>query len=181
MGLGALGWGALCYRRGVASDSFLAGLTMIVPNPARPVVRGRALRYLRLISLFAGVLALIHPPLLLRSVAHAIPDMLEPFVMLAGMGLAAGGYFVIGLAGHRMRRSPELRSLAALLMMMPFAASATVVWHGGSSTTLLRICGFLMAFTLVLYMSFIYPLMHTPKRKAQPVEDYSQPASRAIR
>ena len=152
---------------------------MSVPNPARPVVRGRALRYLRLFSLFAGVLALIHPPLLLRSMAHLIPDMAEPFVMLGGMLLAAGGYFVIGLAGHRMRRSPELRSLAALLMMMPFAASATVVWHGGSSPTLLRICGFLMVFTLVLYMSFIYPLVHTPRPRAP--KDYSQPASRAIR
>ncbi|MGI4720605.1 MAG: hypothetical protein ACRYGO_08940 [Janthinobacterium lividum] len=151
---------------------------MSVPNPARPVVRGRALRYLRLTSLFAGVLALIHPPLLLRSIAHAIPDMAEPFVMLGGMLLAAGGYFVIGLAGHRMRRSPPLRSLAALLMMMPFAASAAVVWHGGSPT-LLRICGFLMAFTLVLYMSFIYPLMHTPKPRHG--TGYSQPASRAIR
>ncbi len=151
---------------------------MSVPNPARPVVRGRALRYLRLASLFAGVLALIHPPLLLRSVAHAIPDMAEPFVMLGGMVLAAGGYFVIGLAGHRMRRSPPLRSLAALLMMMPFAASATVVWHGGSPM-LLRICGFLMAFTLVLYMTFIYPLMHTPKPR--PGKAYSQPASHAMR
>ncbi|MFC0251380.1 hypothetical protein [Massilia consociata] len=157
---------------------------MSVPNPARPVVRGRALRYLRLLSLLAGVMALIHPPLLLRSVAHAIPDIAEPFVMLAGMLLAAGGYFVIGLAGHRMRRSPALRSLASLLMKMPFAASATVVWHGGHPM-LLRVCGFLMVLTLVLYMSFVYPLMHTPKRKPQPdgaaAEPYSQPASRAMR
>jgi len=141
------------------------------------------LRYLRLFSLFAGVLALIHPPLLLRSIAHLVPDMAEPFVMLGGMLLAAGGYFVIGLAGHRMRRSPELRSLAALLMMMPFTASATVIWHGVSSPTLMRICGFLMAFTLVLYMTFIYPLMHTPKPRPKPMSesDYSQPASRAMR
>ena len=158
-----------------------------VPNPARPVVRGRALRYLRLLSLFAGVLALIHPPWLLRRVAHLLPDMLEPFVMLAGMLLAAGGYFVIGLAGHRMRRSPPLRSLAALLMMMPFAASATVVWHGGHPM-LLRVCFFLMAFTLVLYLSFIYPLMHTPRPRhgngagpGSSKDGYSQPASRAIR
>ena len=155
---------------------------MSVPKPARPVVRGRALRYLRLLSLLAGVLALIHPPLLLRSIAYAIPDMAEPFVMLGGMLLAAGGYFVIGLAGNRMRRSPPLRSLASLLMMMPFAASAIVVWHGGSPT-LLRVCGFLMVLTLVLYMSFIYPLMYTPKPKdaAPALDDYRQPASRAIR
>jgi hypothetical protein len=155
---------------------------MSVPKPARPVVRGRALRYLRLLSLLAGVLALIHPPLLLRSIAHAIPDLAEPFVMLGGMLLAAGGYFVIGLAGNRMRRSPPLRSLASLLMMMPFAASAVVVWQGGSPT-LLRVCGFLMMLTLVLYLSFIYPLMYTPKQKdtAAAPDVYSQPASRAIR
>ena len=155
---------------------------MSVPKPARPVVRGRALRYLRLLSLLAGVVALIHPPLLLRSIAHAIPDIAEPFVMLAGMLLAAGGYFVIGLAGNRMRRSPPLRSLASLLMMMPFAASAIVVWHGGSPA-LLRACGFLMVLTLVLYMTFIYPLMYTPKPKdpARAPDAYSQPASRAMR
>ena len=126
---------------------------MRIPNPARPVVRGRALRYLRLLSLFAGVLALVHPPLLLRRIAHILPDIAEPFVMLGGMLLAAGGYFVIGLVGHRMRRSP-----------------------------LLRACGFLMAFTLVLYMSFIYPLMHTPRpRQGGRPGRYSQPASRAMR
>jgi len=141
---------------------------------ARPVVRGRALRYLRLLSLFAGVLALVHPPLLLRRIAHLVPDMLEPFVMLGGMLLAAGGYFVIGLTGHRMRRSPPLRALASLLMMVPFAASATVVWHGGHPM-LLRVCAFLIVFTLVLYLSFVYPLMHTPRSR------YSQPASRAMR
>lgn len=152
-----------------------------VPNPVRPVVRGRLLRYLRLLSLFAGVLALVHPPLLLRRISHLLPDIVEPFVMLGGMLLAAGGYFVIGLAGHRMRRSPPLRSLASLLMMIPFAASATVVWHGGHPM-LLRVCGFLMVFTLVLYMSFIYPLMHTPRPKGGGrVEAYSQPASRAMR
>jgi hypothetical protein len=158
-------------------------IPMSAPRPARPVVRGRALRYLRLLSLFAGVLALIHPPLLLRSIAYAIPDIVEPFVLRGGLGLAAGGYFVIGRAGNRMRRSPPLRSLSALLMMMPFAASATVVWHGGSPT-LLRICAFLMAFTLVLYMTFIYPLMHTPKRRpalGSDADAYSQPASRAMR
>jgi hypothetical protein len=146
-----------------------------VANAARPVVRGRALRYLRLLSLFAGVLALVHPPLLLRRIAHLLPDMLEPVVMLGGMLLTAGGYFVIGLLGQRMRRSPPLRSLAALLMMVPFAASATVVWHGGHPM-LLRVCAFLIVFTLVLYLSFIYPLMHTPRPGR-----YSQPASRAMR
>ncbi|MCC2958080.1 hypothetical protein LK542_20875 [Massilia sp. IC2-477] len=150
-------------------------------NAARPVVRGRLLRYLRLLSLFAGVLALVHPPLLLRRISHLLPDIAEPFVMLGGMLLAAGGYFVIGLAGHRMRRSPPLRSLAPLLMMVPFGASATVVWHGGHPM-LLRVCGFLMVFTLVLYMSFIYPLTHTPKPKSsRRAQAYSQPASRAMR
>lgn len=149
---------------------------------ARPVVRGRALRYLRLLSLFAGVLALVHPPLLLRRIAHLLPDVVEPFVMLGGMLLAAGGYFVIGLAGHRMRRRPALRSLAALLMMIPFAASATVVWHGGHPM-LMRVCGFLIAFTLVLYLSFIHPLMHTPRPRQGTGGSgrYNQPASRAMR
>lgn len=152
------------------------------PHLTRPVVRGRALRYLRLLSLVAGVLALIHPPLLLRSIAHVLPDMLEPFVMLGGMLLAAGGFFVIGLAGHRMRRSPPLRSLAALLLMMPFAASATVVWHGGHPM-LLRVCGFLMVHTLVLYLSFIYPLVRRSRARTGKAADepYSQPASRAMR
>ena len=147
----------------VPADRFTS-TALEAPYLTRPVVRGRALRYLRLLSLIAGVLALIHPPLLLRSIAHRLPDMLEPFVMLGGMLLAAGGYFVIGLAGNRMRRSPPLRSLASLLMMVPFTASAAVVWHGGHPM-LLRACGFLMALTLVLYMTFIYPLMHTPRRK----------------
>lgn len=71
-----------------------------------------------------------------------------------------------------------MRSLAAFLMTMPFAASATVVWHGGHPM-LLRVCGFLIVLTLALYLSFIYPLMHRPRPK--PGGGYSQPASRAMR
>lgn len=51
---------------------------------------------------------------------------------------------------------------------------------------LLRACGFLIVFTLLRYLPFIYPLMHGPSSSALRGAGwreggYSQPASRAMR
>ncbi|WP_020655860.1 hypothetical protein [Massilia niastensis] len=158
----------------------------LLTHTGRPVFRGRALRMLRLLSLAAGVFGILLPAALLASTAHGIPDQAEPYVALVGLALASGGFFLVAMAGHRMRRSPVLRSFTATMLMAPFGASAVVIWHGGN-IMMVCICSFLLVLTILLYLSFIYPLMHAPApRKGPPKRTrgqrrYSQPASRAVR
>jgi len=157
------------------------------------------MRVLRLLSMAAGVFAILLPAALLASTAHGIPDWIEPYIVLVGVALGSGGFFLVALAGHRMGRDAMLRSFAALLLMVPFGASGIVIWHG-SNMLMVYLCTFFLMHTILLYCSFIYPLMHVPQPKTTPSihtrkppawnqlrrngahdDHYSQPASRASR
>lgn len=169
-----------------------------ITRTARPVFRGREMRVLRLLSLAAGVFAILLPAALLASAAHGIPDWMEPYIVLMGVALGSGGFFLVAMAGHRMGRDAMLRSFAALLLMVPFGASGIVIWHG-SNMLMVYLCTFFLMLTIVLYCSFIYPLMHVPqpakpsrragktvnwnqlRRPRQNDDTYNQPASRANR
>lgn len=155
-----------------------------VTHTGRPVFRGRALRVLRLLSLAGGVFGILLPAALLASTAHGIPDRAEPYICLLGLALASTGFFLVAMAGHRMRRSAPLRSFTALMLTVPFSASAVVIWHG-DNPMMVAICSYLLVLTILLYLSFIYPLMHVPQprraKAAPPRRRYSQPASRAMR
>lgn len=137
------------------------------------------MRVLRLLSLAGGVFGILLPAALLASTAHGIPDWIEPYIVLVGVALGSGGYFLVAMAGHRMNRDAPLRSFAALLLMVPFSASGIVIWHA-SNMLMVYLCTFLLILTILLYFSFIYPLMLVPQKKAAS-RRYNQPASRAIR
>ena len=139
----------------------------ILTRTARPLFRSRELRILRLLSLVGGVFGILLPAALLASTAHGVPDWMEPYIVLVGLALASSGFFLIAMTGHRMRRDPLLRSFTALLLMMPFSASAVVIWHA-SNMLMVYLCTFLLVLTIALYFSFIYPLMHVPPPKVLP-------------
>lgn len=124
------------------------------------------MRVLRLLSLAGGVFAILLPAALLASTAHGIPDWLEPYIVLVGLALGSGGFFLVAMTGHRFGRDAVLRSFAALLLMVPFGASAIVIWHA-SNMLMVGLCAFLLMLTLLLYSSFIYPLMHVPQARPQ--------------
>lgn len=138
-----------------------------VNRAARPVFRGRAMRLLRLLSLAGGVFGILLPAALLASTAHGIPDWSEPYIVLVGLALSSSGFFLVAMTGHRMKNDHLLRSLTALLLMVPFGASAIVIWHG-SNMMMVYLCTFLLVLTLFLYFAFIYPLMHVPQKKIVP-------------
>lgn len=125
------------------------------------------MRALRLLSLAGGVFGILLPAALLASTAHGIPDWIEPYIVLVGVALGSGGFFLVAMAGHRMNRDPVLRSFAALLLMVPFGASGIVIWHAGNML-MVGLCTFLLMLATLLYLSFIHPLMHVPQPKTPP-------------
>ncbi|MDY0977801.1 hypothetical protein SOM61_22820 [Massilia sp. CFBP9012] len=125
------------------------------------------MRVIRLLSLAGGVFGILLPAALLASTAHGIPDWMEPYIVLVGVALGSGGFFLVAMAGHRMNRDAMLRSFAALLLMVPFGASGVVIWHA-SNMLMVYLCTFLLMLTILLYFSFIYPLTHVPQQPIVP-------------
>ena len=121
------------------------------------------MRVIRLLSLAGGVFGILLPAALLASTAHGIPDWMEPYIVLVGVALGSGGFFLVAMAGHRMNRDAMLRSFAALLLLLPFGASGVVIWHA-SNMLMVYLCTFLLILTILLYFSFIYPLTHVPQK-----------------
>ncbi|MEH6436345.1 hypothetical protein [Massilia sp. DD77] len=114
--------------------------------------------FVRLLCLVAGIFILVAPPVVLYPTGGAMPDALKAGAMLAGLVLASSGFFLIGMTGHRMRRSPALRSLAGLLLAAPLLAGLAVMWRGGSEFMLWG-CSLMLMLTVVLYMTFVVPVV----------------------
>ena len=123
--------------------------------------------FLRLLCLAAAVLVLVAPPLVAFPVGAASPNARTAAGFLVCMALASGAFLLIGLAGHRLRRSALLRWLTALLLVLPCVASARVLWHGGAAP-LLWMCSMMLGVALVLSLTLVYPLVraqgHRPLR-----------------
>lgn len=114
--------------------------------------------FVRLLCMIAGVLILIAPPAMLYPTGSITLDVYKAGAMLAGLVLASSGFFLIGMTGHRMLRSPPLRSLAGLLLAAPLVGSLVMMWRGGPEL-MLWMCSLMLMLTVVLYMSFVVPLV----------------------
>lgn len=112
---------------------------------------------LRLLCLTAGVLVLVAPAIVL-PVGAMLPHAGKAAATLTCLVLCACAFLFTGMAGPLLRRSPALRSLAALLLIVPFAASIALLWHGAAPSTL-WIAGTVLGFTVTLYVTLLYPVL----------------------
>ena len=121
---------------------------------------------LRLLALAAGGLVLILPPLLAAGTRR--PDMPAWIAIggLAGLALIAFSFLYVAMFGDRMRRSAQLRTLGGLLLMIPAAASITML-ATRTDIPLLWGSGALLSFTVLLFISFVYPA--APDRRQRPM------------
>jgi hypothetical protein len=121
---------------------------------------------LRLLALLAGGLVLILPPLVLApSEQTGMPGWVA-VGSLAGLALAALSFLYIAALGDRMRRAGQLRTLGGLLLTIPAAAGATML-ATRNDAPLLWGSGALLAFTVMMFVSFVYP--GTPERRQRPM------------
>lgn len=135
--------------------------------------------FLRLVCLAAGILVLVAPPMILFPVGAAAPDARFAAMFLACMASASSAFFLIGMAGHRMRRVPMLRSLAALLLAPPSLASAAVLWQGGAPA-LLWMCSLMLGLALVLYLTMVVRVVRTPGHRPLRRREAREPQLRAL-
>ena len=135
--------------------------------------------FLRLVCLAAGILVLVAPPMILFPVGADAPDARFAAIFLACMASASGAFFLIGMAGHRMRRVPMLRSLAALLLAPPSLASAAVLCQGGAPA-LLWMCSLMLGLMLVLYLTMVVRVVRAPGHRPLRRREAREPQLRAL-
>lgn len=113
---------------------------------------------LRCFSILMGSAVLFGAPFLLLPKAPTGPAG-NGWLILAACGailLVSSGYFFVGIAGHRMRRSILLRAAGALLLSFPLMASAWGVFSG-RVPELLPAIGPVLCFTAFLFIAFVFP------------------------
>jgi len=130
--------------------------------------------FLRMLALLAGSLILILPPLVLAQSEQAGLPAWVAVGGLAGLGLVALSFFYIAVLGARMRRSGQLRTLGGLLLMIPAAAGATML-ATRNDATLLWGSGALLAFTVMMFVSFVYPATPDPRQRPMRCRERTEP------
>jgi MFS family permease len=131
--------------------------------------------FLRMLALLAGGLVLILPPLLLADVGHAgMPGWIVAGG-LAGLALVALSFLYVAVLGDRMRRSAYTRALGGLLLLIPAAAGIAML-ATRTDAELLWGSAILVSFTVLLFISFVYPA--APDRRQRPMRrrERSEPA-----
>jgi hypothetical protein len=122
--------------------------------------------FLRLLALLAGSLVLILPPIVVAGNAH--PGMPGWIAVggLAGLALVALSFLYLAALGDRMRRSVYVRALGGLLLLIPAAAAVTML-ATRTDAALLWASGTLLSFTVLMFISFVFPV--TPDRRQRPM------------
>ena len=119
---------------------------------------------MRLIALLAAGMVLILPPLVAADAAHAGVPGWVAVGGLAGLALVALSFFYIAVLGDRMRRSGHVRTLGGLLLMIPAAVGITML-ATCTEAPLLWGSAAVLAFTLTMFVSFVYPATQEPRQR----------------
>lgn len=117
--------------------------------------------FLRLACLLAGILVLVAPSVLLSPGTDVVSNLGRSAALQVALLLAASSFFLIGIAGHRIKRSRALGRLCAMLLMVPFLAGAATLWAGINPATL-WMGGALLSFTLIVSLVLATALLQGP-------------------
>jgi hypothetical protein len=121
--------------------------------------------FLRLLSFFIAIAIPMVPPLVLSDVSTAGMPGWPVLYTLFGICLLSGSFLYIALLAPRMRRSIPLRILGGVLLAIPAVASVAVLLTR-KDVAILSCGGALLAFTILMFISFIFPA--TPARRHRP-------------
>lgn len=121
---------------------------------------------MRLMSLLAGGLVLVLPPMLMPMGGGM--SFLAVAGGMFGMILVSATFFYVAVAGRQMRRGGQARSLGAALLSLPALASMmTLATH--SDESMLWGSGGLLVFTVVLFLHFV--IMPTLGQRQRPMRE----------
>lgn len=120
---------------------------------------------LRCVSFVIGTLIVMGAPFILLPDAPQRPSSIGN--VIAGcvvIALLASGFFLVGIAGDRMKHSRRARALAAVLLGFPILGSIGVLMLDDSPAEVWMI-GPLLFSAILLFAGFVYPGRHGPKHR----------------
>jgi hypothetical protein len=131
--------------------------------------------FLRLLALLAGSLVLILPPIVVAENSH--PGMPGWIAVggLAGLALIALSFLYIAALGDRMRRSAHTRVLGGMLLLIPAAASITML-ATRNDEALLWGSGSLLSFTVLMFISFVFPASADRRQRPMRKRERTEPS-----
>jgi Ca2+/Na+ antiporter len=120
---------------------------------------------LRCVSFLIGTLILMGAPFFLLPDApqrpSAIGDVIAGCTVIA---LLASGFFLVAVAGNRMKRSLRARVLAAVLLGFPILGSISLLMLDQTPVEVWMI-GPLLFCAILLFIGFVYPGKRGPKHR----------------
>lgn len=132
--------------------------------------------FLRMLALVASGLVFILPPIVVADgSSHADLPGWVAVGGLAGLTLISFSFLYIGALGDRMRRSGHTRTLGGLLLTIPAAAGLTTL-ATRTDESVLWASGALVSFTVLLFISFVYPAAGDRRQRPMRRRERSEPA-----
>lgn len=113
--------------------------------------------FLRCLSFLIGSLIIIGAPFfLLPDSAPRPSEFGAAIAACAAIALLASGFFLVGIAGNHMKRSPRTRLLGAALLGLPIIGCIGVLLFGQQRDDIWMI-GPVLCFAIFLFATFVYP------------------------
>jgi hypothetical protein len=133
---------------------------------------------LRCISFLIGSLIVMGAPFFLLPDAPVRPgDVGMVIGACFAIALVSSGFFIIGVAGNHMKRSPKTRKLAGALLAVPILGSMGILLLGRSSDDIWMV-GPVMCGAIFLFIVFVYPARRRRTHRAmRPRDPEALPAS----
>jgi len=129
---------------------------------------------MRLLSLLAGGLVLVVPPMLMPMAGDR--PLGTVMAGMFGIILMASTFFYVGAAGRQMRRGGQARIVGAVLLMLPaMAALATIATR--RDEPLLWGSGALLVFTTVLLLHFVIMPTLDPRQRPMRERERQEPSA----
>ncbi len=120
---------------------------------------------LRCVSFLIGTVILMGAPfILLPDAPQRGSDVINVIGGCIIIALMASGFFLVGIAGNRMKRSRRARVLAAVLLGFPILGSIGVLMLDKTPVEVWMI-GPLLFCSILLFIGFVYPGRRGPKHR----------------
>jgi hypothetical protein len=118
---------------------------------------------LRILSLLAAVAVLLAPPIMLTDAGTGNWPIMVVVASLL-LAVAISGIFIyIGANGERMIRKRPQRKIGGLLLLIPIVTGLVLMVTRPEFAQMVG-SGMLLGFSLLLFLSFVYPAIEAPSR-----------------
>jgi len=118
---------------------------------------------LRVLSLLAAIAVLLAPPIMLTDAGTGNWPIVAVVASLLCVVAISAIFIYIGVKGERMVRKYPERRTGGLLLLIPIVTGVVLMVNRQDFAPMVA-SGMLLGFSLLLFLSFVYPGIDAPSR-----------------